>query len=77
MIYTLTFNPSIDYKMNVQHFLVSHTNRSTHENYHLGGKGINVSRVLHELGYESQILGFVGGFVGQEIKNKIKHPFKK
>lgn len=72
MIYTLTFNPSIDYKMNVQHFLVSHTNRSTHENYHLGGKGINVSRVLHELGYESQILGFVGGFVGQEIKNKIK-----
>lgn len=72
MIYTLTFNPSIDYEMNISHFSITHTNRSTHENYHLGGKGINVSRVLHELGYESQILGFIGGFVGQEIKNKIR-----
>ena len=72
MIYTLTFNPSIDYEMNVTHFSIAHTNRSMHENYHLGGKGINVSRVLHELGYESQILGFVGGFVGEEIKKKIK-----
>ena len=75
MIYTLTFNPSIDYEMNLTHFTTSHTNRSTHENYRLGGKGINVSRVLKELGYNSEILGFVGGFVGQEIKKMI-HDFK-
>ena len=71
MIYTLTFNPSIDYEMNVQHFSVAHTNRSSHENYRLGGKGINVSTLLYELGFESIILGFYGGFVGEEIKRKI------
>lgn len=71
MIYTLTFNPSIDYEMNVNYFSIAHTNRSTHENYRLGGKGINVSTVLHELGFESTILGFYGGFVGEEIKRLI------
>lgn len=71
MIYTLTLNPSIDYEMNLTHLSVSHTNRSTHENYRLGGKGINVSRVLHELEFESVILGFKGGFVGDEIQRLI------
>lgn len=74
MIYTLTFNPSIDYEMNLAHLSLSHTNRSTHENYRLGGKGINVSRILHELDFESEILGFTGGFVGDEIKRMI-HQF--
>ncbi|MGN1344961.1 MAG: 1-phosphofructokinase [Traorella sp.] len=71
MIYTLTFNPSIDYEMNLQHFLISHTNRSHKESYHLGGKGINVSYVLAQLGFDSTILGFYGGFVGEEIKRKV------
>ena len=71
MIYTLTFNPSIDYEMNVNYFSIAHTNRSTHEEYRLGGKGINVSTVLNELGFESTILGFYGGFVGNEIKRLI------
>jgi 1-phosphofructokinase len=71
MIYTLTFNPSIDYEMNLVHLTFSHTNRSTHESYHLGGKGINVSRILHELGFDSVILGFRGGFVGDEIRRMI------
>lgn len=71
MIYTLTFNPSIDYEMNVNYFSIAHTNRSTHENYRLGGKGINVSTVLKELDFESTILGFYGGFVGEEIKRLI------
>ena len=71
MIYTLTFNPSIDYEMNLAHLSLSHTNRSTHESYRLGGKGINVSRILHELGFESVILGFRGGFVGDEIQRLI------
>ena len=71
MIYTLTFNPSIDYEMNVNYFSIAHTNRSTYEEYRLGGKGINVSTVLNELGFESTILGFYGGFVGNEIKRLI------
>ena len=71
MIYTLTFNPSIDYEMNVNYFSIAHTNRSTREEYRLGGKGINVSTVLYELGFESMILGFYGGFVGEEIKRII------
>lgn len=67
MIYTLTLNPSIDYEMSLSQFQVAHTNRSTHENYRLGGKGINVSCVLNTLGQDSQVLGFVGGFVGEQI----------
>lgn len=73
MIYTLTFNPSIDYEMNLSHFSLSHTNRSSKENYRLGGKGINVSRILHELEIDSVVLGFEGGFVGNEIKRLIHH----
>lgn len=72
MIYTCTFNPSIDYEMNVAHIWPSKTNRSSYEHYRLGGKGINVSRVLHELEVDSEILGFYGGFVGEEIKRRIQ-----
>lgn len=71
MIYTLTFNPSLDYEMHLNTLMTSRTNRSTHENYRLGGKGINVSRVLKELDVESIILGFYGGFVGKEIYRQI------
>lgn len=71
MIYTCTFNPSIDYEMHLDFLSTNHTNRSTHEDYRLGGKGINVSRVLKELGIDSTILGFKGGFVGDEILRMI------
>ena len=72
MIYTLTFNPSIDYEMSLDNISIAHTNRSKHEKYRLGGKGINVSYVLKQLGFESTILGFYGGFVGEEIKKRIQ-----
>lgn len=69
MIYTCTLNPSIDYIMEIDFLKSGSINRSIEEDYELGGKGINVSYVLKQLGYESKILGFIGGFVGKEIKN--------
>lgn len=71
MIYTLTFNPSIDYEMNLDHIILGSMNRSSHEEFRLGGKGINVSRVLKELDMDSIILGFRSGFVGEEIDRLI------
>lgn len=70
MIYTLTFNPSLDYEMHVDGMRCGKMNRSSLEKYWVGGKGINVSTILHELEFDSIILGFVGGFVGEEIKRK-------
>ncbi len=67
MIYTITFNPSLDYVVTVPNFQVSYTNRCTEEEIFAGGKGINVSMVLRNLGHDSTALGFVAGFVGQEI----------
>lgn len=67
MIYTVTFNPSIDYIVNMSSFKSGATNRSTGEEYYVGGKGINVSAVLKALGVESVALGFVAGFTGEEI----------
>lgn len=71
MIYTLTFNPSIDYEMHLDRFKLNETNRSKNEIYRLGGKGINVSVVLKSLGFDSTVLGFVGGFVGDQILSMI------
>ena len=67
MIYTVTFNPSIDYIVNMSSFKSGATNRSTGEEYYVGGKGINVSAVLKALGVDSVALGFVAGFTGEEI----------
>lgn len=72
MIYTITFNPSIDYMVNVEHFQLGKVNRTTHEYMLPGGKGINVSIVLNNLGMKSKALGFIAGFTGQEIKNRIE-----
>lgn len=69
MIYTLTFNPSLDYILNVDNFSLGKTNRSTKEEIYIGGKGINVSIVLKNLGLDTKCLGFCGGFVGNEIIN--------
>ena len=67
MIYTVTLNPSIDYSMFLSHFGEGKINRSDREVTSFGGKGINVSAMLKNLGVESVALGFVGGFSGREI----------
>jgi 1-phosphofructokinase len=68
MIYTLTFNPSLDYIVDVPQFECGRVNRTAAEKIFPGGKGINVSMVLKNLGYESTALGFYAGFTGQELK---------
>lgn len=68
MIYTVTLNPSLDYIVSMDEFLLGKTNRTTDELILPGGKGLNVSTVLHNLGVENTALGFTAGFVGEEIK---------
>ncbi|WP_086428309.1 1-phosphofructokinase [Staphylococcus cornubiensis] len=72
MIYTVTFNPSIDYVMFVDDFAAGDLNRTTATAKFAGGKGINVSRVLQTLHVPSTALGFIGGFPGQFIENTLK-----
>lgn len=72
MIYTVTLNPAIDYVMRANSINLGETNRSSGEELHLGGKGINVSLVLRELDEESTALGFVGGFTGEYLENGLK-----
>ncbi len=72
MIYTITFSPALDLCMWAESLTLNKTNRSTHELINVGGKGINVSLVLKELEFESTVLGFVGGFVGEEIERRLK-----
>ena len=72
MIYTVTFNPSLDYIVNVSDFTLGQVNRTEKEVMFPGGKGINVSIVLKNLGMESTILGFTAGFVGAEIQRRVK-----
>ncbi|MCI8297735.1 MAG: 1-phosphofructokinase [Lachnospiraceae bacterium] len=72
MIYTVTFNPALDYVVQVEHFAVGKVNRTVKESIFYGGKGINVSAVLAQLGYDSIALGFVAGFTGKEIERGIK-----
>lgn len=67
MIYTVTLNPSLDYFVTVQDFALGKTNRTASEQIIPGGKGLNVSMVLKNLGVDSTALGFVAGFVGREI----------
>ena len=80
MIYTVTFNPSLDYIVRLDRFTAGEINRVNYEQVLAGGKGINVSVVLHNLGHESTALGFVAGFTGAEIEHKldafpVKHDF--
>lgn len=72
MIYTVTFNPAIDYVLSVPKFKKGEINRSTEEIFYVGGKGINVSVVLKELGCTSVALGFVAGFTGEKIEQELK-----
>lgn len=73
MIYTVTFNPSLDYIMNVENFKQGSVNRSEKEEIYAGGKGINVSIVLKNLGLENKALGFVAGFTGKQIEQTVKN----
>ncbi|MCI5621620.1 MAG: 1-phosphofructokinase [Lachnospiraceae bacterium] len=68
MFYTVTFNPAIDYVVHTGTMKLGATNRSDHEEMYFGGKGINVSIVLRELGIASKALGFTAGFTGRAIE---------
>ena len=72
MIYTVTFNPAIDYVMNVPGLVPGEVNRSKEEYVFFGGKGINVSLVLRELGRDSTALGFIAGFTGDAIRRGVE-----
>ncbi len=67
MVYTITFNPALDYVMWVDHLNLGETNRTKSEALQFGGKGINVSNVLHSLNVDTTALGFVAGFTGKEL----------
>ena len=71
MIYTVTLNPSLDYFMFPQRLTMGLTNRSVREELYVGGKGINVSMVLKELGQPTTVLGMIAGFTGQAIENEL------
>lgn len=72
MIYTVTLNPAIDYVIDVPDFKEDQLNVTNNEQKFPGGKGINVSRVLKNLEVSSTNLGFIGGFTGLFIKEKLK-----
>lgn len=71
MIYTVTFNPAIDYVVRVEEFSLGQVNRSSREEIQFGGKGINVSVMLKHLGTDSCALGFLAGFTGKAIEDDL------
>ena len=72
MIYTVTFNPAIDYAIGVENLEPGMTNRSTFEQLLPGGKGLNVSTILNNLDIDNIALGFIAGFTGAEIKRSFE-----
>ena len=72
MVYTVTLNPAIDYIMHIGKLVRGSTNRSEREEIYFGGKGINVSAVLSELGIRSTALGFIGGFTGEALAAAVR-----
>lgn len=72
MIYTITFNPALDYIVKVDDFKLGNVNRTSEEEIYPGGKGINVSMVLKNLGVKSKALGYIAGFTGEEIERRVK-----
>lgn len=71
MIYTVTLNPSLDYVVRVPELKPGNLHRTNGEELYVGGKGINVTTVLKQLGADSLSLGFIAGFTGKEIENKL------
>ena len=72
MIYTITFNPALDYIVKMDNFNLGSVNRTIDEAVYAGGKGINVSIVLNNLEVKSKALGFIAGFTGDEIERRVK-----
>ena len=72
MIYTVTFSPAIDYVVYMDELRQGATNRTISEEYYFGGKGINVSTILTELGIDNTALGFVSGFTGEALEKGLK-----
>ncbi|MFM1534303.1 1-phosphofructokinase [Helcococcus ovis] len=72
MIYTLTLNPAIDHVVKLDKLEIGETNRMHEENISAGGKGINVSKILKNLGENSIVLGYIAGFTGNEIDRILK-----
>ncbi len=71
MVYTVTFNPAIDYVVHTDEIIVGGVNRTKSEEIFFGGKGINVSMVLSELGIKTKALGFIAGFTGDAIEKGV------
>ncbi len=72
MIYTVTFNPAVDYVVYVRDFESGTVNRTQEESIFFGGKGINVSTVLQRLGVDTVALGFLAGFTGAAIEQGLQ-----
>ncbi|MCM1149828.1 MAG: 1-phosphofructokinase [Butyricicoccus sp.] len=72
MVYTVTFNPALDYVVSIDAFRAGDINRTRREVIQLGGKGINVSTVLRNLGVENVALGFLAGFTGQALEQGLR-----
>lgn len=72
MIYTVTFNPALDYIVRVERFNTGEVNRAVYNEIMAGGKGVNVSLVLKNLGHESTALGFAAGFTGEKLIRDLK-----
>lgn len=72
MIYTVTFNPALDYVVHMEAFHSGGVNRTTQEEIYYGGKGINVSTILTNLGVKNKALGFIAGFTGDAIETGVK-----
>ena len=72
MVYTVTLNPALDYEVLVDGFRAGELNRTSWEHMHFGGKGVNVSTVLHGLGVGTTALGFVAGFTGKALEDGLK-----
>jgi len=71
MIYTITLNPALDRTIEVDGLVADDANRILHEKRYAGGKGIDCSRVIEELGGESIALGFIGGYDGLELEGRL------
>lgn len=72
MIYTVTFNPSLDYVVQVEHFQGDAVNRTSEEHVYPGGKGNNVAVIASNLGMKSRALGFKAGFTGAAMEQMLQ-----
>ena len=73
MYYTITLNPAIDMLTKVNNFELGKLNRTGESKYVVGGKGINISLLLKNIGIKSKALGFIAGFTGYYIKEELKN----